>query len=277
MWLLRFILLIPTLAASLSSLAANIDITQIPNLPIKNIPAVTAPSDSAKKITSWQISLGGGVSYAPTYEGAAGNRLRFVPLLDASYNNGKFFISPLRGVGYNFSEDKDIQYGIRLSIGRGRDQSLDPHLYGMGNINYVPEAGLFFNQRFGALYISSGISSGSNGNHAEMGTGVGLPLGMSDRLRLGVNLNWGDKIYNQTYFGVTSVQAAASGGELAAYDAGEGVSDYALTCNWTHNYDKKWFSNAGLSFKQMNGAALQSPLTQRSSASSANYLLGYRF
>jgi outer membrane protein len=262
---------------SFSSMAANIDIEQIPDLPIKNIPTITAPSDADKKSGVWQISLGGGMSYAPSYEGAASNRLRFVPLLDASYNNGKFFISPLRGIGYNFSEDKDVQYGIRLSIGHGRDQSVDPHLYGMGNINYVPEAGLFFNQRVGALYISSGISSGSNGSHAELGTGVGFPLSVDDRLRLGVNLNWGDNRYSQTYFGVTQLQATASGGELVAYDANAGITEYALTSNWVHNYGKKWFGNAGLSFKQISGAALQSPLTQRSSTSSVNYLLGYRF
>jgi len=154
--------------------AANIDIEQIPDLPIKNIPVVTSQSDTGQKIKSWQVSLGGGVSYAPDYEGAARDRLRFMPLLDASYNNGKFFISPLRGVGYNFSEDKDIQYGVRISIGRGRDQNVDPHLYGMGNIKYVPEPGFFFNRRLGAYYISSGLSSGNNGSHAEIGAGIGF-------------------------------------------------------------------------------------------------------
>ena len=277
MTLSRSILSICTVFASFSALAANINIEQIPDLPIKNIPAVPQSPDAVPNAKTWQISMGGGLSYAPRYEGAASGQLRFMPLLDASYNDGKFFISPLRGIGVNFSEEKDVQYGTRLSLGRGRDQSADAHLNGMGNINYVPEAGVFYNQRFGAYYFSSGVSSGSNGSHAEIGSGIGFPLGAEDRLRLGVNINWADYKYTQTYFGVTTVQATASGNELTVYDASAGVTDYALTTNWTHNYNKKWFSNTGLSFKQITGSAQQSPLTQRSSNGSVNYLLGYRF
>jgi outer membrane scaffolding protein for murein synthesis (MipA/OmpV family) len=276
MTLFKSILFTSLSAVSYATMAADIDIEQIPDLPIKNIPAAST-SDSVQTVKAWQVSLGGGFSYAPRYEGAANDRLRFMPLLDASYNNGKFFISPLRGVGYNFSDEKDLQYGVRLSIGRGRNESEDPHLYGMGNIRYAPEAGLFLNERFGLYYISSGISSGANGTHAELGTGIGFPLGTADRLRIGVNLTWGDSKYSQTYFGVTIDQSAASGNVLAAYNASAGITDYALTSNWVHNYDKQWFSSAGLSFKELIGSAQESPLTQRSLMPSANFLAGYRF
>ncbi len=254
--------------------AANINLEQIPDLPIKNIPSVST-SASFQTNQSWQFSLGGGLSYAPRYEGAANDRLRFMPLFDASYKNGKFFISPIRGIGYNLSDEMEAQYGIRLHIGRERDQDVDPHLNGMGTINYAPEAGVFYNERFGAYYISSGISSGNNGNHAEVGTGIGFSVGNQDRLRVGINIDWGDGKYSQTYFGVTIVQSQASGYVLKAYDANAGVKDYALTSNWVRNYDKKWFSNAGLSFKQLIGSAQESPLTQRSLMASANFLMGY--
>jgi len=276
MKLFKSILFAYAIATSSAVMGENIDIEQIPDLPIRNIPP-SPQGDATQKANAWQVSLGGGVSYAPRYEGAANDRFRFVPLLDASYNNGKFFISPIRGVGYNFSDDKDVQYGVRLSIGRGRNQNVDPHLNGMGDIRYVPEAGLFYNQRFGAFYISSGISSGENGSHAEVGTGLGFHLGVDDRVRVGINLDWGDYKYSQTYFGVTSSQSAASGNELVAYDASAGVTDYALTSNWVHNFDRKWFSNTGLSFKQLTGSAQLSPLTQRSTSASINSILGYRF
>lgn len=260
----------------MAALGANIDIQPIPDLPLNNVPStpatVAAPAPSA-----WQFSLGGGASYAPRYEGAAGDRLRFIPLLEASYNNGKFFISPLRGMGYNFSDERDVQYGVRLMPGHSRRQSADPHLNGMGNIRYVPEAGLFYNRRIAPWYLSSGITTGSQGTHAELGGGIGFPLSGADRLRLGANLNWGDTHYNQTYFGVTAAQAAASGNVLTAYNANAGVKDFALTGNWIHNYDRNWFSNAGLSYKWLTGSARQSPLTQRSAAGSLNFLLGYRF
>lgn len=261
---------------SIPAWGTNIDIRPIPDLPLKNIPPPSAPDISSLK-GGWQVSLGSGVSYAPRYDGSANDHLRFLPLLEASYNDGKFFVSPLRGIGYNFSDEKLTQYGMRLTLGRGRAENVDSRLYGMGDIAYVPEAGLFFNRRLGFAYISSAITKGSHGSHAELGGGIGFPLSAADRLRLGVNLNWGDSQYTQTYFGITTEQAAASGNELTAYTSNSGIIDYALTTNWGHNYNKKWFSNAGCSYKWLTGSAKLSPLTQRSTMISFNFLLGYRF
>jgi outer membrane protein len=255
---------------------ADIDTQPIPDLPLSNSPSGPAIS-TTEPTGKWRFSLGGGASYAPSYEGAANDRLRFVPLLEASYNDGHFFISDLRGIGYNFSDARDMQYGVRLALSHRRKQSADPHLNGMGDIGFTPEAGLFLNRRFAPWYVSSGITTGSHGSHAELGGGIAFPLSVSDRVRFGINLNWGDTMYNQTYFGVTAVQAAASNNVLTAYNASSGVKDYALTTNWLHNYDKAWFSNAGLSYKWLAGSARLSPLTQRSAAGSANFLAGYRF
>ncbi len=268
-WLLATIL-------PLAAHAANVDVQPVPDLPLNTVPAIPAPGKEPSS-GGWNVSLGGGASYAPRYEGAARDRMRFMPLLEASYNNGKFFISPLRGVGYNFSDERELQYGVRLTLGRSRKQNVDPHLNGMGNINFTPEAGLFFNRRFAPWYVSGGTSTGNYGTHLELGGGIGLSLSAADRLRLGVNLNWGDAKYNQTYFGVSATQAAASGGVLTAYTAGSGVKDYALTANWAHSFSKEWFSSTGLSYKWLVGSARHSPLTQRSAAGSVNLLLGYRF
>jgi outer membrane scaffolding protein for murein synthesis (MipA/OmpV family) len=274
---LKLLLIITACIVPIAALGANnIDIQPIPDLPLKNTPPPSS-ADAAPQNQLWQVSLGGGMSYGPRYDGAANDRLRFVPLLDASYNNGKFFFSPLRGIGYNFSSNKEAQYGVRLALGHARNESADPHLKGMGDITYVPETGLFFNQRLGLTYVSGGVTTGSHGSHIELGSGVGFPLGKSDRLRLGFNLNWGDKQYVQTYYGITTAQAAASGYALTAHEAGAGIMDYALTSNWAHNYDRSWFSNAGVSYKLLTGSAQYSPLTLRSATTSMNFLVGYRF
>lgn len=155
-----------TVTVSFAALGANVDIQPIPDLPLSNVPP-TPSTVAAPPASAWRFSLGGGASYAPRYEGAARDRLRFMPLLDASYN-GKFFISPLRGMGYNLSDEKEVQYGVRLVPGHSRRESADPRLSGMGNIRLIPEAGLFFNRRFAPWYISSGITTGSHGTHAEL-------------------------------------------------------------------------------------------------------------
>ncbi len=256
-----------------AALAQTIDTQQVPDLPIRSVPpregVPTAPIDT------WKVSTGAGMSYAPRYEGSASDRWRLMPLLEATY--GHWFISPTRGVGYGFSDNPDVQYGLRLSLGHARWQNADGRLNGMGNIGYSLEPGVFLNLRFAPWYISSGLTTGIHGTHAELGGGIGFPLSPADRVRIGVNMNWGNTKYNQTYFGVTAAQAAASGNVLTPYDATAGVKDYAVTGNWTHNYNRDWFSTMGLSAKRLAGSAQYSPLTMRRTMNSINFLVGYRF
>lgn len=232
--------------------------------------------DSAAVIDSaWKVALGGGIASVPRYEGSAANRLRFAPLLEVS--NGNFFAGTSRGIGYNFSDNKSIQYGPRITLASQRRQSVDAHLNGMGDIGYAAELGGFLNARFSPWYATSSIASSSHGAHLELGGGYEMQLTEADKLRTGLDMNWANGKYMQTYFGVSAVQSAASGGVLTAYNASSGVKDYALKLNWTHSYSKEWFSNAGVSYKQLAGSAKNSPLTMRNSMSTVNFVVGYHF
>jgi outer membrane protein len=260
------------LAVITSSAAQNLDVQPIPDLPLKDVPPAGKLAPPAME---WKVTLGGGLSDRPRYEGAAANRLRLLPFAEAT--NGHFVAGILRGVGYNFSDDRTLEYGLRLALGHVRRTSSDPHLAGMADIPYSLEAGAFINKRFAPWYVSGGITAGKHGRHAELGGGIGLPLSQRDRMRAGVNLDWGDTRYNQTYFGVSPAEAAASGNVLSAYQAGAGVKDYAVSLNWAHNYTRQWFSTLGLSYKWLTGSARTSPLTLRAEQRSINFILGYRY
>lgn len=224
---------------------------------------------------TWKVTLGGGIASVPRYEGAAGNRMRAVPLIEADL--GHFFISTSRGIGYNLSDDNGIQYGPRATIARPRKQSVDAHLNGMGDMGYTAELGGFFNARFSPWYFASDIAASSRGAHLELGGGYEMRLSESDKLRAGLDVNWANGKYMQSHFGVNAAQSTASGGVLTAYNATSGVRDYALKLNWMHNYSKQWFSNAGVSFKQLAGSAKNSPLTMRNSNNTVNFVVGYHF
>jgi outer membrane protein len=223
----------------------------------------------------WKVTLGGGLASVPRYEGASKNRLRLAPLLEV--DNGHFFAGTSRGIGYNFSEDKDVKYGLRLTLAPHRNQNVDARLNGMGNVSNAAEAGAFVNAKFTNCYVTSALAAGSNGSRFELGGGYELRLSTEDKLRAGVEVNWADSKYMQTYFGVNAAQAAASGGVLTAYTSTSGVKDTALKLNWTHSYSKEWFSNAGVTAKQLGSSAKNSPLTVKNSANSASFVVGYRF
>ena len=225
--------------------------------------------------SAWKLSVGGGLASVPRYEGASSNRLRFAPLLEAS--NGNFFAGTSRGIGYNFSDDKSLQYGARLTVSPYRRQNADSRLNGMGDISNAAEFGAFLNAQFSAIYLTSSVASGSHGTHLEAGGGYEAHFSPVDKVRTGLDLDWADGKYMQTYFGVNAAQAAASGGVLTAYNATSGIKDYSLKLNWMHSYTKQWFSNAGLTYRQLAGSATNSPLTMRNSMNAVSFVVGYNF
>jgi outer membrane scaffolding protein for murein synthesis (MipA/OmpV family) len=147
----------------------------------------------------------------------------------------------------------------------------------MGNLKYVAEGGVFFRANLGPLSLSGNVLGGDYGAHGDLGLGLGIPLGKADRLRLGVSQNWGDTRYMQTYFGVTPVQALASGNILTAYTATEGTKDTVINAIWAHDFDKSWFCSVAVTHKRLQGVAALSPLTQSTVTNSESILVGYRF
>jgi outer membrane scaffolding protein for murein synthesis (MipA/OmpV family) len=223
----------------------------------------------------WKIVVGGGVASVPRYEGGSTNRYRAVPVLDME--KGNFFAGVSRGVGYNFSNDRSLQYGIRLTLAHARYQNADPRLNGMGDIRYTGEAGAFVSVDREHWYGLGNFATSSNGVRAELGGGFHTRLSELDTIRIGAMLDWGNGKYNQTFFGVTAAQAAASGNLLTAYNASSGVKDYGVTASWMHSFDRNWFSNVTLTAKQLSGAAKSSPLTTKTTMSSGAMTVGYRF
>jgi outer membrane protein len=239
------------------------------------IPGTDENAASPAATGAWKVMLGGGFASVPRYEGSATNRLRAVPLLEVG--NGHFFAGTTRGIGVNFSDDQSLQYGLRLTMAPQRKHSLDARLNGMGDLAAAAELGGFVSARFSPWYVTSSIAGSSRGSRMELGGGYELKLSDADQLRAGLEMNWANGKYMQNYFGVTTAQAAASGGVLTAYNATSGVKDYALKLNWMHSYSKEWFSNAGVSVKQLSASAKNSPLTLRNSTNTVSFVVGYNF
>lgn len=236
-------------------------------------PTTDAPTFSFTAPSPWKVSVGGGVVSRARYEGSATNRLRFAPLLEA--DNGHWFASVVRGIGYNFSDDADLKYGLRIKQSPSRKTSLDPRLTGMGSIRTAADLGIFASARFAPWFVAGSLDASSHGVLMNLGGGADLPLSETDRLRFTLSTNVGNANYMQTFFGVTAAQSASSG--LVAYQAGAGIKDVELSANWGHSFSPAWFSNVGMGVKQLAGNAANSPLTVRRTLPSASFVVGYRF
>lgn len=246
------------------------DDTQLTGYDEDTMPEV---AQAAEVGDQWRFIAGGIAAAVPRYEGANSTHGVVFPLFDASY--GKFFAGDLRGIGYQFVKERNLQFGVRLGGAPGRKESTDARLTGTGDLSRSGELGLFLNTRNDIGYFKLKAGGGKRGSHAELGAGLDFRLAPRDTLRVGATVGWANAEYMQTYFGVDATQAANSG--LPAYQAAGGLHNYALITSWTHVFDRHWLGSVALSQRHVAGSARNSPLVTDTSANVASMVGLYLF
>ena len=216
-----------------------------------------APGEPRK----WRVILGAGLGSGPTFPGSNSNRTGILPLVQAYY--GPFFVG-VGGVGLNVYRDSNWRFAASLTPSRGRKESDDSHLQGLGNIDSTIRARLLGSYRNGPLLTRVELSSDIAGQH--QGTVARLDLfwvhRAAERLFLfaGPGLSWADKQYTQSYFGVTAAQAATSA--FPQFDAGSGLNSVRLSAGAVYRFDRHWLGVASWSGSRLQGDAGRSPITE---------------
>lgn len=152
----------------------------------------------------FSVDLGAGVSYGPTYPGADDHEAS--PWL--IWRNAGFGKDPASGNRQGLS----ISPSLRM-VGK-RDESDSPILAGLGDIDRAYELGASVSYGIGPVTAHAALRKGFEGHSGITGElGVKYRSIVTDRLSLtsGLVLGYGDSDFSQTYFGISSAQAAASG------------------------------------------------------------------
>lgn len=206
-------------------------------------------------------SLGAIGLYIPRYTGSDEHRYALYPMFDAQWKNGAFF-STVYGLGYNFSKDPALQYGLRMTAESARDESRSGKLRGLGDVDTMFEPGAFFNYLINPNYaLLSSVRYGSGVDHTGLQVSVGGRVSglLTQRHWLSASLgaNWTNTSYQQSYFGVNAAQSVASG--YAQFTPSSGVADVWLTTTWNWNINANWSLTTGASVKHLMGDAARSP------------------
>ncbi|MCH8618390.1 MipA/OmpV family protein [Undibacterium sp. TS12] len=207
------------------------------------------------------FSLGAAALSLPKYTGSDERRLAAYPVFDTQWKNGAFF-SAINGLGYNFSKNASIQYGLRMTLEAARDESRSSKLRGLGDVNTAVEPGAFLNYNLNQNFsLASSIRYGSgvdhNGVQVSFGALASTVLSPQHRLSASIGANWVNSSYMQSYFGVNATQSAASG--YAQYTPSSGISDIKLGASWSWNIDSNWSLTTGASVSRLSGDAGRSP------------------
>ena len=220
-----------------------------------------------------QFTVGGGVAGGARYAGARQSTFAPMLVLDYSHQSG-FFASTLRGLGYG-GRVGPVSYSAALGYRRERKEQDEngvwgstggDELRGMGDVKgnasavtsvgYAPIDGLEF-----TVGADIPLSQRQNGKNVHAGVTGRLFNTATDKVTLGLAAGFGDSEYNQTYYGVTAVQAATS--KFAAYKPKAGLYEATAMLSWQRKFGTQWSVTSMVGASHLLKEASKSPLVQR--------------
>lgn len=244
----------------------------------ENIVEQTLP-DGGWSMTKARVTIGLGVADSARYVGSNQQKIRLMPVLNATWGNGWFAGFP-RGIGYNFSSDPHVEYGLRLGMDMGRKANVSPALAGLGNINARPELGGFWNYGLTqAVRLTSDVRYGAGRDSQGALLGLGLhyliPVDEKQAVTLAVNTAYANSHYMQSYYGVTAAQSARSG--YAIYTPGAGIREVDVSASYRYKLDRQWSLLTGATLGQLGSSVTAAPMTKSNSHNSVYVQTNYTF
>lgn len=240
--------------------------------------ANVAPA-AAEEVKDYQyvLDLGGGVMAQPRYPGSDETIFVPYPLIAVS----KFFVPGYGQIDENTSTRRLTFYPSFNFIGK-RDASKSNELKGMKDVDWALEAGLGISYRYDWIRGFAEIRQGFNGYSGQVAQfGIDLIGNPTEELelRFGPRAGWGSENYMETYFGITSKEAARSPLYNDAYKADAGFNTVGLAGSATYDLTERWKLHGLAGWDRLVGDAGDSPLVK---AGSENQFYGgagltYRF
>jgi outer membrane scaffolding protein for murein synthesis (MipA/OmpV family) len=100
------------------------------------------------------------------------------------------------------------------------------------------------------------------------------------QISVGPKVNFADRRYEQTFFGVSessATRATALGNPMRAYDATPGIKNVEFSLTARYAITERWSVAAHVGLSELVGSAANSPLTQQKFQPSLAAGLIYRF
>lgn len=207
------------------------------------------------------LSIGLGPAYRPDYFGSNDYELRADPEVFVKFRNFVFLDNDGADLAlFGFS---GFSFGPSVRLVGDRDESENPDLIGLGDIDPTFEVGGFAATKFlDRFLVRAKIRKGVVGGHDGLivdATGTAL-LFRVGRVSTSVSAQaaWIGDRYADTYFTVTPAQSLASG--LPEYDAGRGLRDVGGSFNAYVNIGKRWSLNPYVSYRYIFDGIADTPI-----------------
>ena len=246
---------------------------------------------------NWEFFLGAGAAYEPEYEGSDRYTTEFQPGFQIVYKD-RLLITP-QGIGAFIVSQDRLRIQTAIGYGGGRKESDSPDLAGLGDIDdgavFAFGAQYDLTRRVAATVDVQKYFSGSEGTLVTLGVQSQVPFGVVRGALLptgvqpdavineqrglalfgGVSVDWADTNYNNTFFGISAVQSAASG--LSQYSAGSGFKSVNAEIGFLQPLGKGWGLTGAVGYSRLLGDAVDSPIVKSRNAVTTELAVGFRF
>jgi outer membrane protein len=217
--------------------------------------------------------LGLGAIYRPDYEGSDDYEGYVAPFARYNMESGRYI--SLGGTGGSeraarlkmniLTRETAWEIGpvIQYRFKRGGDVK-NNQVADMQTVPNEQEAGGFVGRHFGQLFLSMtgvyDISGESDGTLFYFNGLYRMPVSDRFEMAVGAQTTWASDDYMETYFGVSSSNAASSG--LPKYSAGSGLKDAGVSLTGHYKFTKTWGLIGNVSYTRMLNDAKDSPLVK---------------
>lgn len=228
--------------------------------------------------SEWRVDVGAGVLARPDYSGSDDYETSLLPAFAVSYGD-VFTIRPGDGARLRAFKAGEFEGGLGANVRFGRDESDNPALRGLGDVDTALEGGGYVAWRSGPWSVSASavtaLTDGYDGVIGEVGatwTGV-TPVGL---LSVGPRLRFVTDDVNQTYYGIDAAQAARSG--RAVYTPGGGLQGAGVGAGLLIPLGERLTLGALANYDRLLGDAADSPIVREGSRDqvTAGVFIGYR-
>jgi len=224
------------------------------------------------------FTLFGGAQWRPGYFGADENdtvpafrgSIEGVRLMGRGFGSGVFPDDP-NAMRPGFS----VSPSFRFISGRSSDDY--DELQGLDDVDPTLELGIGLNYGTPILELFADARYGFGGSEAWVGElGADFVARPSDRLalRIGPRVLYGSEEFNETYFGVTADEAAASG--LNAFDAESGLVSTGVEFSATYRLNDRWWLEGSASYERFDDDLTDSPIIEQGSEEQTSVRIGFR-
>lgn len=237
----------------------------------------------------WQYSLKGGVANLPRYSGS--NERVTTPLLGGEIvSPWGIFLSTDKGLGWGYEgENASFSAYVGPSAGR-KDKKKSGHagsdrLKGMGEIKSRAQLGLSASYTLGSVILGATLEhaleeddkkdAGKAFTSLELSIGTNLYDGDYGTVDASLNSRFGDGNYVQTWYGVTTGQAAQS--RFRAYDAKGGLVSRGMNLSWSLPISDHTQFSTLLDVQYLSNDAGKSPIVERRLQTSVMGVVEYTF